>query len=225
VVTPVNDAPVLNAIGDQSVNETALLTFTVSGTDAESAVTLSASGLPQGATFTPATGVFDWTPTAGQAGAYLSIFTASDGVLSDSETITITVDETILDTDEDGVPDASDNCVTTPNPDQRDSDGDDVGDVCDNSPLNANPGQEDADGDGIGDASEGHCVLPTVCGLDDHIIVAHRGDIALCFSAVDETQAQLSPTMECLEKNIIQRSHAIIVAQRKANDFRLLRAK
>ena len=34
---------------------------------------------------------FSWTPTAGQAGSYDVTFTVSDGQLSDSETMTITV--------------------------------------------------------------------------------------------------------------------------------------
>ena len=51
-----NRAPVLAAIGNKSGSEGSLLTFTVSATDADlDLLTYSASGLPLGATFDPAT--------------------------------------------------------------------------------------------------------------------------------------------------------------------------
>ena len=51
-----------------------------------------ASNLSSGATFNPSTRVFSWTPTSGQAGVYSGVhFEVSDGYLTDSEDITITV--------------------------------------------------------------------------------------------------------------------------------------
>ena len=96
-VGEVNAAPALNAIGNKAVAELTALAFTVSGTDAdvpEQSLTYSASGLPAGATFDPATGQFSWTPAEDQGpGSYDVTFTVSDGSLSDAETITITVGE------------------------------------------------------------------------------------------------------------------------------------
>lgn len=89
-----NDAPVLGAIGAQSVPELSTLAFSIAATDPDNeAATYSATGLPAGATLDPVTGAFSWTPGAGtQAGSPYSVtFTASDGVLSDSEVVSITV--------------------------------------------------------------------------------------------------------------------------------------
>ncbi len=94
-VNPVNDAPVLAAIGNKTVAENALLTFTISATDVDSGtLTYAATGLPTGATFDPATRTFSWTPTFAQSGSHPVTFTVTDNgtpVLSDSEAITITV--------------------------------------------------------------------------------------------------------------------------------------
>ncbi len=86
----VNRAPVLETIGSQSVNENFSLSFSVSATDPDGdSVSYSATGLPSGASFVA--GVFTWTPGYDQAGSYPVTFTASDGVLTDSEEITISV--------------------------------------------------------------------------------------------------------------------------------------
>ncbi len=98
-VNEVNTAPVLAAIGDKSVDVNTALNFTVSATDADlPANTLTytlGSGAPAGATLGASTGNFSWTPTVGQApGVYPITFIVSDDgtpVLTDSETITITV--------------------------------------------------------------------------------------------------------------------------------------
>jgi hypothetical protein len=94
-VNDVNRAPVLAAIGSQSVNEAATLSFTVSATDADGdTLTYSASNLPSGATFDAATRTFLWTPAYNQAGSYPDVvFTVSDGKATDSETITVTVND------------------------------------------------------------------------------------------------------------------------------------
>ncbi len=93
VAVDVNQSPLLASIGNRSVNEGELLQFTVSATDPDGdALTYSASNLPSGASFTPATRLFSWTPTSGQAGTYSNVrFEVSDGVLTDYENITITV--------------------------------------------------------------------------------------------------------------------------------------
>jgi alpha-tubulin suppressor-like RCC1 family protein len=94
-VAEVNAAPVLDVIGDKSVDELAELTFTAAATDAEGgAIAYSLEGAPTGAVIDPVTGVFSWTPTEAQGpGTYSITVVASDGELTDSETITITVAE------------------------------------------------------------------------------------------------------------------------------------
>ncbi|MHC4637759.1 MAG: putative Ig domain-containing protein, partial [Planctomycetota bacterium] len=97
-VNDVNRAPVLDPIGDKTVDETQLLQFTVTASDPDgNNLTYSASNLPTGATFDPLTQVFSWTPDYTQAGTYPSVtFTVTDDgtpVESDSETITITVND------------------------------------------------------------------------------------------------------------------------------------
>ncbi|MHC4500354.1 MAG: LamG domain-containing protein, partial [Planctomycetota bacterium] len=90
-----NRAPVLAAIGDRSVNENVALSFTVSATDADGdTISYSIAALPSGATFANQT--FAWTPTHSQMGSHQVTFTASDGQLEDSETITIVVSVDVL---------------------------------------------------------------------------------------------------------------------------------
>jgi len=95
-----NSPPELDAIGDKSVDEETLLTFTVSASDPDlppQTLTFSASGLPDGATFDPLSRRFSWTPDESQGPDTCDVtFTVSDGEFSDSETITITVREVNL---------------------------------------------------------------------------------------------------------------------------------
>ncbi len=93
-VNNVNQPPVLSPIGNKAVNEGQLLTFTISASDPGSdTLTYSASNLPSGASFSRSTGSFSWRPSAGQYGVYPDIrFRVSDGTLTTSERITITVD-------------------------------------------------------------------------------------------------------------------------------------
>jgi PKD repeat protein len=91
-----NAAPTLNPIGDQLATAFVNLHFTVTATDADDTnddtVTLSMGpGLPPGATFNAGTGEFSWTPSDADGGTHTVTFTASDGLLSDSEEIDITV--------------------------------------------------------------------------------------------------------------------------------------
>ncbi|MGE5372322.1 MAG: putative Ig domain-containing protein [Solirubrobacterales bacterium] len=85
--------PVLNSIGDKTVDEGQGLTFTVTASDQDGdAVALSVYNLPEGAAFDAATGVFSWTPDFTQAGTYPNVrFMATDGTSTVSEAITITV--------------------------------------------------------------------------------------------------------------------------------------
>jgi len=89
--------PVLDPIGAKTVNEMTLLTFTATATDADTPVqtlTFSLSGtVPAGASITSA-GVFTWTPTEAQGpGDYTFNVVVSDGSQTDSETITVHVNE------------------------------------------------------------------------------------------------------------------------------------
>ena len=81
--------PVLNPVGNKTVQAGQTLEIFVSGTDPDSnPLTYSATGLPAGATFENQ--IFSWTPDA--AGTYEGVtFTVSDGQYTDSETISITV--------------------------------------------------------------------------------------------------------------------------------------
>ena len=93
-VTPVNDPPVLNLIGNKTVNELTNLTFTATATDPDSSLTYSLIAAPSGATIASDTGVFSFTPTEAQGpGEYTLTVNVSDGIETDSEEITITVNE------------------------------------------------------------------------------------------------------------------------------------
>jgi hypothetical protein len=95
-----NIAPVLANIGNKSVSEGSLLTFTATATDADlPAQTLTFSldaGAPAGASITTA-GVFTWTPAEAQGPSnYVVTVRVTDngpGAASDFETVTITVNE------------------------------------------------------------------------------------------------------------------------------------
>ncbi|MGE5179965.1 MAG: putative Ig domain-containing protein [Bacteroidota bacterium] len=78
-----NTPPVVTAPATETVTQGNLLTFTVSATDVNADhVTLTASGLPSGASFTDNgnnTGTFLWTPSSGQSGTFTVTFTGNDG--------------------------------------------------------------------------------------------------------------------------------------------------
>ena len=95
--------PVLNPIGDKAVDEDKPLQFIVQATDPDNdPLIYSAKELPQGAEFKQIESLlgtlyqFTWTPVSGQAGTYPVTFTVSDGKLTTSETITITVNKVIV---------------------------------------------------------------------------------------------------------------------------------
>ena len=88
--TTTNWAPVLDSEPDRTVAVNESLSITLSASDADGdSLTYSATGLPDGATFSGQS--FAWTPTTDQAGTYDVTFRVTDGQLSDSETVTITV--------------------------------------------------------------------------------------------------------------------------------------
>ncbi len=94
-VGAVNDAPVLDPIGEKSVSEGQTLTFSISATDAEGdTLAFSAASLPTGAVFDTDTQTFTWTPGFDTAGNYPVLFSVTDNGTppqSDSEEVTITV--------------------------------------------------------------------------------------------------------------------------------------
>ena len=89
-VSNVNRAPVLATIDNKSVSESSLLSFSLSATDADGdTVTYTASSLPAGSAFAGST--FTWTPGYTQAGSFQVTLTASDSQATDSQAVTITV--------------------------------------------------------------------------------------------------------------------------------------
>jgi VCBS repeat-containing protein len=104
-VNPVNDAPVLAAIGNQSVNEGGSLSIALSASDADAGDTLSfgVSGLPGFASLTDngdGTGSIDVNPGFTDSGSYLLTVSVSDNGapnLSDYETFTLTVNDFVGD--------------------------------------------------------------------------------------------------------------------------------
>ena len=95
-VANVNRAPALAGIGNRSVDEEETLSFTLSATDPDgTALTYSATGLPSGANLSGPS--FTWTPTDDQIGSHEITFVVSDGMSTDSETITVAVVSTVTD--------------------------------------------------------------------------------------------------------------------------------
>lgn len=93
-VKNVNRKPALGSLTDQKGNENQALSFTVTATDPDkedaNKVTITADGLPSGASFSG--GKFSWTPTYDQAGDYTLTIKAKDGEgLEDSKTVAVSV--------------------------------------------------------------------------------------------------------------------------------------
>ena len=88
----INQPPSLDPIGARSANEGDPLIFIISATDADGdQLVYSTSTLPEGASFDTGTLTFSWTTRYDQAGIYLVNFEVSDGQLTDSENVTITI--------------------------------------------------------------------------------------------------------------------------------------
>jgi len=102
-VAPVNDAPVLEPLGDREVDEGKTLSFTAAATDvdvpAEPHTFSLVAGAPAGAAIA-AGGLFSWTPAESQGpGSFaITIRVTDDGdpALYDEDTFTVTVNETNL---------------------------------------------------------------------------------------------------------------------------------
>lgn len=98
-VIPVNDAPVILSVSDQTVPELTPLSFTLTAVDPEdSTLAFSAINLPAGATLTDngnRTARFAWTPPTGSRGVYNVTFVVAeafeDPALTDSAEVRITV--------------------------------------------------------------------------------------------------------------------------------------
>ncbi len=98
-VNAVNDAPILDLIGDQAVDEGVALEFTATANDVDlDTLTFSlddgtSGSVPAGAAISAA-GAFAWTPTEAQGfGSYTFDVCVSDGSLDDCETIEVVVAE------------------------------------------------------------------------------------------------------------------------------------
>jgi PKD repeat protein len=94
-VNNVNRSPVLDPIGNKQVNEGQQLAIHITASDPDGTIPrLFVTGLPTGANFVDSgngRGSFVWTPTYDQAGPYQVTFNATDEIDTDSEEITITV--------------------------------------------------------------------------------------------------------------------------------------
>jgi len=91
-VINVNRPPILNSIGSQNLTEGDTYNLIINATDPDNTpLTYTAISVPSSAVFTPATRSFNWIPGDDQAGTYSVTFAASDGSLSDSETVVLTV--------------------------------------------------------------------------------------------------------------------------------------
>ncbi len=94
-VEPIDDPPVLNPIGNKTVNELTLLTFTATAVNVDlDPLTFSLTGAPAGASINSSTGAFSWTPTEAQGpGSYPFNVCVSDGITKVCESITVTVND------------------------------------------------------------------------------------------------------------------------------------
>jgi len=97
-VTEVNTAPMLDPIGDFSVDVAGTLIFTAYATDADepsNTLTFSLQNAPSGASIDSTTGEFSWTPTTAQGGQTftVTVMVSDDGspVMTDTEITHITV--------------------------------------------------------------------------------------------------------------------------------------
>lgn len=95
-VRTANAAPILQAVGALDIAEGETLNVSLSAADPDGdPVTYLAENLPPGSTLDPITGVLRFTPSLYQAGVYDAIvLTATDGLASASETVSLTVRQT-----------------------------------------------------------------------------------------------------------------------------------
>ncbi|MCB0489843.1 MAG: T9SS type A sorting domain-containing protein [Cyclobacteriaceae bacterium] len=97
-VAEVNDAPVLNPIGNKSVTQDVEMSFTATASDEETPgslqFSLDATSTSKGMSIGQTTGLFVWTPAELEIGDHTVVISVSDGQSSDSESIVITVNST-----------------------------------------------------------------------------------------------------------------------------------
>ncbi|HBR15330.1 MAG TPA: hypothetical protein DD723_07295 [Candidatus Omnitrophica bacterium] len=87
-----NHAPVLGTLSNKTVAEGQRLSASVPASDPDGdTLVYSAVNLPKGAILNAATGAFNWTPDYSQSGSYLMTLNVSDGSLTDSQSVTLTV--------------------------------------------------------------------------------------------------------------------------------------
>lgn len=93
-----NQPPVLAAIGAKTASSGVTLCFTASASDPDTGDTLKYSispvtpaTLPNGISFDTTSGAFCWTPAQNQTGTFTVRISVSDGELSDSENVVISV--------------------------------------------------------------------------------------------------------------------------------------
>jgi len=97
-VAPVNDAPVLAAIGSKTINEDTPLTFTATAADVDlpaNVLNFVLVGAPDGAVINSSNGYFSWTPS--EPGVYrFAVKVTDDGTpaLADEEEVVVTVFDT-----------------------------------------------------------------------------------------------------------------------------------
>ncbi|HEU4437237.1 MAG TPA: Ig-like domain-containing protein, partial [candidate division Zixibacteria bacterium] len=88
----------MDPIGAKTGAENSLLQFRITSSDPDGTTpTLSSINRPTGSTFVDSAndrGSFSWTPSFTQAGTYNVTFIAVDGLLADSEVVTITINNT-----------------------------------------------------------------------------------------------------------------------------------
>jgi len=144
---PGPQAPVLQFIPDRTGVEGMLLSFVVQASDPDGTMSsLLTSPLPASATFTDnknGSGVFSWTPAIGQRGQYSILFTASDGYLTDSQYVLLTINS-VDDRDGDGLLNDLEDTTCT-NPDNPDTDNDGFNDGVEDANHNGtvDPGETD----------------------------------------------------------------------------------
>ncbi len=147
-VTSVNDAPTLEPVALQTVQELSDLSVQLQVTDPDddaSGLSWSLISPPAGMTISTS-GLVEWTPGQSTAGDYVITAQVADGGEDGAAPGQVSFDltVTILDSDGDSVADYSDNCPAVENTNQANFDGDSDGDACD----------DDDDNDGITDVAE-----------------------------------------------------------------------
>jgi Notch-like protein len=97
-VKEVNVAPVLDSIGNQTVDEQSMLTFTASASDQDDPAdglffSLDSASLGSGMSINASSGVFEWIPDIATGGKtyYVTLTATDEGFLADNHTFAITV--------------------------------------------------------------------------------------------------------------------------------------